>query len=160
MIDRTELSALLDAYDRGPKELKDAIAGMTTEQLHARPVPGKWSTHEVVCHLADAEILYADRMKRVISEKNPSFFAMDPDVHLAYLAVSQRDADDEVKLVELVRKQMSSILRTLRPETFLKEGVHSEDGPMSLETLLQRITGHIPNHVKHIVEKREALARA
>jgi hypothetical protein len=33
---------------------------MTREQLLARPVPGKWSTQEVVCHLADYEPIYAD----------------------------------------------------------------------------------------------------
>jgi hypothetical protein len=156
----SNIAELLSAYEQGPAELKAAVAGMTEEQLHARPVPGKWTTHEVVCHLADAEILYADRMKRVISENNPTFFAMDPDVHLAYLAVPQRNVDEEIKLVELVRRQMLNILKTLRREAYLREGVHSEDGPMTLETLLSRVTGHIPNHVKHIKEKREAIARA
>jgi hypothetical protein len=156
---KAKISELISAYERGPAELKDAVAGMTEKELHARPVPGKWSTHEVVCHLADAEILYADRMKRVIAERNPTFFSADQDVHVAYLAVPERNVDDEVQLVELVRRQMASILKTLRPEAFLRQGVHSEDGPMTLETLLERIADHIPNHVKHIKEKREALAK-
>jgi hypothetical protein len=155
----SRISELIAAYEQGPAELKAAVAGMKTKELHARPVPGKWSTHEVVCHLADTEILYADRMKRVIAERNPTFFSADPDVHLAYLAVPERNVDEEVQLVELVRKQMAHILKTLRPEALLREGVHSEDGPMTLETLLSRIVGHIPNHVRHIKEKREALAR-
>jgi hypothetical protein len=44
---------------------------MTRDQLLARPVPGKWSTQEVVCHLADYEAVYADRMKRVIALDEP-----------------------------------------------------------------------------------------
>jgi hypothetical protein len=41
---------------------------MDRSQLLARPIPRKWSTLEVVCHLADFEIVYADRIKRVIAE--------------------------------------------------------------------------------------------
>ena len=35
---------------------------------------------------------------------------------------------------------------------------HSTDGPLTLETLLQHITNHIPHHVTFIAEKRAALA--
>ena len=48
-----ELPQLTDAYLAGPPALRQAVAGMSREQLTARPVPGKWSTLEVVCHLAD-----------------------------------------------------------------------------------------------------------
>ena len=41
------------------------------EALKARPVPGKWSTLEVVCHLVDSEQAWCHRMKRVIAEDNP-----------------------------------------------------------------------------------------
>ena len=46
---------LIAEYLTGPGLLRRAVAGMTSDQLLARPIPGKWSTHEVVCHLADYE---------------------------------------------------------------------------------------------------------
>jgi len=153
----SELDDLLDRYDRGASELRAAVEGMTTAQLLARPIPGKWTTHELVCHVADAEMLYADRLKRVIAEENPTLMSLDPDAHVAKLALPVRDANDELALVELVRKQMGRILRTLRPEDFQRRGVHSEAGPMDLTTLLRRVTAHIPHHVAFIAEKRAAL---
>ena len=39
---------------------------------------------------------------------------------------------------------------------FERTGNHSEDGPISLELLLQRITNHIPHHIAFIEEKRAA----
>ena len=59
--DSNRLAKLLNDYIAGPEMLRHAVAGMSREQLLARPIPGKWSTHEVVCHLADCEILYADK---------------------------------------------------------------------------------------------------
>ena len=57
------LPHLIDTYLAGPALLREAVAGLNRDQLLARPVPGKWSTLEVVCHLADFEPVYADRMK-------------------------------------------------------------------------------------------------
>lgn len=148
---------LIADYEHGAQLLSQAIAGMTTEQLKARPIPGKWTTLELICHIADFEPVYADRMKRVIAEENPPLPSGDPDLFLKGLAYHDRDAQEEIALIDVVRKQMARILRTLPDSAFARVGTHSRDGALSLETLLKRITGHIPHHVKFIAEKRAAL---
>ena len=52
---------------------------------------------------------------------------------------------------------MAEILRELKSEDFQRMGNHSEAGPLSLETLLERIIGHVPHHVRFIEEKRKVL---
>lgn len=150
---------LIDEYLAGPGLLRRAIADMTREQLVARPVSGKWSTHEVVCHIADYEPIYADRMKRVIALKEPELLPGDPGLFAARLAYDQRNVEEELSLVELTRRQMARTLRVLGPEDFGRRGTHSRDGALTLEVLLQRITAHIPHHVRFIEEKRRALAK-
>ncbi len=145
-------------YLAGPQALQAGIAGMNEEQLDARPVAGRWSTREVICHIADCEIVYVDRMKRVIAETNPLLPNLDPDVFSAGLVYSQRHVEEELQLVETLRKHMGRILKTLDPSGFQRTGIHSTDGPLTLEQLLGRITGHIPHHLRFIVEKRAALA--
>ena len=49
---------LVADYEQGIADLRSAVAGMTKEQVLARPVPGKWSTLECVGHLADTEIAF------------------------------------------------------------------------------------------------------
>jgi hypothetical protein len=130
---------------------------MTREQLLARPLPGKWSTQEVVCHLADYEPIYADRMKRVIALEEPELLKGDPKLFATRLAYDHRDLEEELALIELTRKQMSRILRTLTLEDFQRKGGHSRDGVLTLEVLLQRITDHIPHHIRFMEEKRRAM---
>jgi len=149
--------ALIDQYVAGPGLLRRAVAGMTREQMLAKPIPGKWSTQEVVCHLADYEPIYADRMKRVIVLKEPELLKGDPGLFAARLAYDHRDVEEELALVELTRRQMARILRALKPEDFQRKGSHSRDGALTLETLLERITAHIPHHVRFIEEKKGAL---
>jgi hypothetical protein len=150
--------ALIDEYLAGPGLLRRAIAGMTREQLLARPVRGKWSTLGVVCHLADYEPIYADRIKRVIALEEPELPQGDPGLFAARLAYGRRDVGEELALVELTRTQVARILRSVKPEDFRRRGLHSRDGALTLEDLLQRITAHIPHHIRFIEEKRRALA--
>ena len=150
--------ALIEQYLAGPGLLRRAVAGMTKDQLLARPVPGKWSTQEVVCHLADYEPIYADRLKRVIAVEGPELLQGDPGLFAARLAYDRRDVGEEVALIEITRKQMARILRALKPEDFQRRGGHSRDGALTLEVLLHRITAHIPHHVRFIEEKRRAMA--
>ena len=149
---------LIEQYLAGPQLIRQAVSGMTDQQLDATPVAGKWSTRQVVCHIADFEPVYADRMKRVITENQPTFCGGDPDVFAAGLAYDQRDVEEELQLIEMVRRQMARILQTLSPADFQRIGNHSVDGPITLETLIQRITGHVPHHVEFIEQKRRAIA--
>ncbi|HEX6985628.1 MAG TPA: DinB family protein, partial [Planctomycetaceae bacterium] len=122
------------------------------------PVAGKMSTKEVICHIADFEPVYADRMKRVIAEDSPPLRGGDPDQWMKALAYDARDVSEELDLIDAVRRQTARILRAVPESAWGRVGVHSEAGPLSLEELLRRITNHIPHHVTFIEEKRRALA--
>ncbi|QDV66772.1 Putative metal-dependent hydrolase YfiT [Rosistilla carotiformis] len=148
---------LIDEYLAGGAQLRAAVTGLTSAQLDATPIPGKWSTRQVICHVADFELVYADRMKRVIAEQEPTFFAGDPDQFAAALAYDQRDAVEELQLVEAVRASMARILRTLDAADFQRIGNHNEAGPQTLASLLEKITHHLQHHVRFIEEKRAAL---
>ena len=156
--DPMQTTTLIDSYLAGPQLLRKAVAGMSQKQLLARPIPGKWSTLEVICHLADFEIIGADRIKRVIAENEPTLFGGDPNVFAVRLAYHSRQAEEELLLIETIRSQVARILRTLNPEDFRRRGIHSEAGPLTLEAFVQRSTGHIPHHVRFIEEKQKAMA--
>jgi len=61
-------------------------------------------------------------------------------------------------MIESIRKHVTRILRMLPSNAFQRKVNHSVDGPMTLRTLLQRITSHVPHHVQFIEEKRRAMA--
>jgi hypothetical protein len=151
------MNPLLGDYLVGPRALREAVAGMTRDQLVARPIAGKWSTLEVVCHLADFEPIMADRMKRVITHDRPTLLGANEDLFAAGLAYHERDLEEELRLIETTRSQMGRILGALPPEAMRRVGVHNERGELTLERLLQTAVNHIPHHLKFIAEKRKAL---
>jgi hypothetical protein len=148
---------LIDKYLLGPEILRRAVSGMSEEQLNLAPTPGKWSTRQVVTHLADFDLLYADHMKRVIAEDRPTLVDGDADAFAARLAYDKRDVDREIWMIKALRLHMAPILRSIDADDFVRIGVHQDDGPLTLCELLERVTDHIPHHVRSIEEKRRAL---
>ena len=153
------LGKILDDYLAGIQLLRAATADLTTEQLLARPIPGKWSTLEVVCHLADMEGVHADRMKRVVAEYEPTLLNADEDAWAAALAYQDRDVMEELAYVEATRRQMARILRALPESAFSRGGTHTVAGPKTLEQILVGTSQHLRHHVAFIHEKRRALGR-
>jgi uncharacterized damage-inducible protein DinB len=154
------LPQLIESYLQGPPALRQAVAGMSREQLTARPVPGKWSTLEVVCHLADFEPILADRMKRVLAEERPQLISADEKRFAAVLAYHDRDVEEELAIIEQTRRQLARILRVQPAEALTRVGVHNQAGPRTLEQLLTGAANHIPHHLKFILEKKRALGLA
>ena len=153
-----EISELLSDYSAGTAQLKEVLNRTPADAWDSIPIPGQWSIRQVLCHLADAEIIYADRMKRVLAEDNPTFFNADPDQFEAALYSQERDPTEEVSLIAAVRAHMFRTLSACDIEAYQRTGVHSTDGPMTLETLLERITQHIPHHIEFIKAKLAALS--
>lgn len=150
---------LLAAFKAGPAQLRDAIRGMTPNQLSARPIADKWTTQEVVCHLADFEIINAERIQRTIAEENPTVFDAHPDPRAERLFYDRRDCEAELQLIESLRRYHATILDALEPQQWQRTLVHSGDGPLTLRQLVERTTVHIQHHVRFIAQKRAAMAQ-
>jgi hypothetical protein len=148
---------LLSAYEQGVMALKTAVADMTPEEIAFRPSADKWNTHEVVCHLADFELINAERIKRVIAEDRPAFLNAEPEPFATNLAYSQRNLAQELSLISCLRQHVATILRSLRPEQWQRAGHHSTDGELTVAQLVRRVTNHIPHHIRFIEAKKAAV---
>jgi GNAT superfamily N-acetyltransferase len=151
---------LIADYEAGPGLLRAAVAGLTRDQLLARPIPGKWSSLEVVCHVCDSEQFFADRLKRTLAMSRPLLLGADPDHYSEGVRYHDRDLEEELALVALTRRQVARILRLVPAEAWQRTAVHNEGGLVTLRQLVLHATRHLKHHVRFIEEKRVALATA
>ncbi len=151
------LADLVAAYAAGPDLIRDAVEGMTRDQLLARPGPGAWSTLEVVAHLADFEPVYVERMKRVAAFDKPLLLEADENGFAARLGYHDRDLDEELAVLAATNRAFVRVLRTL-PETVLERpGVHTARGLLTFAQLLAGTTNHVKHHLPFVAAKRAAL---
>jgi hypothetical protein len=151
--------ALIDKYEKGGEQLLLAIRGLTREDLLAVPIPGKWSTQQVVLHLMDSDLIAADRMKRVIAEENPSLIGYDENKFATNLHYEDQDAATAAKILDMNRKLFAPVLRKLPDSTFERSGTHNERGKVTLLKLLESYAHHLEHHIKFIHEKRAAMGK-
>ena len=152
-----DIQDLIARYQAGPDELTQRVANLSATVLDAVPIEGMWSIRQVVGHLADAEIVYADRLRRVIAEDNPTLFDADPNFYVARLRYESKNIGEELGVISAIRASTARMLAARPVEDFQRTGVHSTEGPMTLEALLERIVEHLPHHLQFIDQKLAAL---
>jgi uncharacterized damage-inducible protein DinB len=148
---------LITAYERGIDDLRAAVAGMTTDQLRSRPIPGRWSTLEVVCHIADGEQFFADRMKRTAAMDRPLLIGTDGFRYPEALRYQEHHLNEELDLITATRRQAAHTLRLLAADAWQRTAVHSETGLVTLRQLLLHANNHLRHHLRFVAEKRAAL---
>lgn len=148
----------LQTYEAGPAKLRQSLAGLTEQDLSAIPAPdwnsGAWTIQQVALHIVDTDLVFADRMKRVIAEDNPALLAFDEQKWTAALHYPRQSIETAVQLLEGIRRQMASIFCQLPPSAFDRFGTHNTAGKKTLADLIRSAADHLDHHVKFIHAKR------
>lgn len=72
------MEKLIHKYKQDCMLLRDALEGLTEEELRFHPAPNKWSIHQIVIHVMDDEILSTHRLRKVLAEKEPLLLSERP----------------------------------------------------------------------------------
>lgn len=117
------------------------LAGKLTE----RPAPGKWSAAEIMCHLADCELVFAFRLRQTLAEDSPVIQPFDQDKWAApYPGIP---AELAMEMFRAARAWNLQLIRTAVPAAADRPVTHPERGQMTFTTLVETIAGHDLNHL-------------
>lgn len=153
-------TSLIDRYAEGGPLLQYATAGLPAEHEATRVGPGAWSLSEVVAHLLDADLVLADRMKRVISETDPVLQAFDENAWIERLDSRSMPIEEAVALFAANRRWITRVLHNCAESDFARSGVHTEAGRMTLAELLAKTVSHLDHHLVFLYGKRATLGIA
>lgn len=155
--DGSSPAELIAAYREGPARLRAGVEGLDASALRARPIEGKMSALEVVCHIVDCDQFLADRMKRTIATDRPLLLGVNGAAYLDALHYHERDVELQLRLLDVTREQMAADLDLLDAGAWAREAVHSELGMVTLRRLLAHAIRHLESHLATIAEKRAVL---
>jgi uncharacterized damage-inducible protein DinB len=150
---------LIEQFEAGSAKLRRAVAGLTKEEVQARPGPGEWSIQEVVIHLVDSDAIAIDRMKRMIIEDNPPLLYADESAYTKLLHCHEQSLEDALTLFEVGRRQFARVLRKLPDEAFRRKGTHNKSGEKTVGGLVANYVKHVDDHLKFVHAKRVNLGK-
>ena len=152
--------AMIDEYAAGGARLREAVAGLTSEELNAFPVPGTWSMQQICVHLLHSDLFAVGRMCQIVAEDVPLLMDWNENTFVARLRYDTLPIEDVLTCFDTMRRTMAATLRQLKDEDFARYGVHSKKGKMTLEEILLSYTNHLSHHLEYLKTKRELLAKA
>jgi uncharacterized damage-inducible protein DinB len=141
--------SVITQFLEGYEQLTKAIEGLSPEQMKLVIEEGKWTIYENVIHVVDAELVYAERIKRVIAEDAPVFLPFDQDLWTTQLNYHQSNIKDYLELFRLTRVTVASLLQEQDPSIWEKRGRKGAE-EITLKQLIEALIDHVQNHVRTI----------
>ncbi|MBI4588489.1 MAG: DinB family protein [Candidatus Rokubacteria bacterium] len=135
---------------RTARALTGVVRRTRRRLLTRRPKPGEWSATEVLAHLADVELAWGFRIRKIVSEPRPVLTAFDQEAWARALRYPRLDPRALFDTFRAVRDSNLRILRSLAPARRRRVGVHSEAGPIRLDQLVAHLAEHDLNHLNQI----------
>lgn len=111
---------------------------------------GKWSIRQILVHLADAESVLYDRIRRVISEPRQVIWAFDQEAWAENLQYDQYPLHLSKNLYAAVRDNIIYLADKHYLSLGSKEFVHSETGVRTLKDEFDKVAAHNLSHLKQM----------
>lgn len=147
----------LEVMDSQMAWLRSAVDGIDADALRTREAPGKWSIAAVLKHLADSEMVYRYRMRRIVAEPGFPIRGYDQDAWADRLHYHRCDPAESLDELEALRQMNLRWLRTLRDEELDRAGQHDERGEESVRLMLRLLAGHDLVHRQQIERIKRVL---
>ncbi len=176
------IPALIARYRRGIENYDRRVFRLGEAQLDQAFLPdagvGRWPARVLLGHLADAELCFVHRMRKVVAEENPILQGWDENAFIDAGIYSNTpgggtpgagpsgaggSADPEaaaarvaaslggfVAVVHTLRQWNGQWLETLDEGAFARSGMHTSKGPQTLKDILAYATWHLEHHARFL----------
>ncbi|MGO9325038.1 MAG: DinB family protein [Terracidiphilus sp.] len=130
----------------------DAIANclraIGPNRVDTPPAPGKWSAAEIICHLADCDLVFGFRLRQTLAENGPTIQPFDQDKWAANY--SRIPAADALAVFSALRNWNLRMIRDALPGAAARSMTHPERGTMTFQTVVETMAGHDLNHLGQV----------
>ena len=141
--------------EEAPVRLRQAVRGLSADQLRQPYRDGGWTLAQVVHHVADSHVNSYIRFKLAATADNPLITAYDEAQWAQFPDAVSVDVDVSLSLLDAVHHRWLVFLRSLDAGQFERTFQHSALGPVTLDRALALYAWHGRHHTAHITGLRE-----
>ena len=152
--DYQTLDALLTALSQSQEETLSYF-DLSDEDLAKTYAPGKWTVRQLLHHLADAETVLYERIRRGIAKPGQVVYGFDQDAWATNLAYDQRELSVDQAIYASIRRGVMTLATAYYETAGDNQYVHSQTGLRTVREEFDKVAWHNEHHLKQI---RQALA--
>ena len=147
---QTEQEQLAAQIREVPTTFHNVLRTDDDSAIRYRPETGEWSAIEVLGHMIDKMYHASNRVERVLNEERPLLLAYDQD---AEVRTHDYQSADPIVLQKALQQQcehFATIVVSIPSAAMQREGVHSENGVMTLRQCIQAPLNSVPEHLEQL----------
>jgi hypothetical protein len=157
MLTLSERNEYIQKIQQLPKKLETAVKGLNDAQLNTPTGEGKWTSRQIAHHIADANINAYARMKLIVTEEKPILKPYNQDQWAALADSINGPLDPTLDILKGLNERWSVFLRSIPETSWTREGIHLENGKVTLDDVLRMYSRHGETHVQQILSFRETM---
>ena len=138
-----------------PERMREAVAGLSDEQLNTPYRPEGWTVRQVVHHVPDSHLNSYVRFKLAMTESHPTIRAYDENLWANLDDARNAPIDLSLDLLESLHRRWVLFLRSFDEKDFERTFHHPELGSVSVDKNVALYAWHGQHHVAHITGLRE-----
>lgn len=148
----------LSLLEKTPFLLETMLRDLPEVLMRWKPKPERWSIAEVLGHLSDIEMVYADRTRRIVTEEAPMLQKYDGASTVVIGDYVRGSGSENLASFVQSRRATVILLRSIPADSGEREGTHSELGNFTLHQMLSEWASHDLGHLRQIAELYRARA--
>jgi uncharacterized damage-inducible protein DinB len=153
--ERAAMIAVLRAH---PKKLRDAVAGLSDEQLDTPYREGGWTVRQLVHHICDSHMYAYIRVKHALTEDD---YVIKPYHQTNWVNAPDGSLPVEYSLnvLDAVHEKWAKLFEGILPEQYHRGFAHPErpNADLDIRWLLGLYSWHGTHHIAHITKLRERM---
>ena len=142
-----QVPIIIDQLEKTPIVLRALLDHIPRHRYREQRLAGKWTLHEQVCHLVDAQDILVGRFKRFEREVNPHISAHDPAEDQDRDYYLDMDLDAALARFPRIRKDMVEMLRSYPDPYWTRAGSHDQFEPYNTQLLLNHCLAADYSHI-------------
>ena len=150
-----DLSSYLERLRTTARDLVSLVSGADPVAMRREPAPEEWSAATVVAHLADAELVWAVRLRLLVAEDRPLLSAFDENAWAERFGDLDEDPRESLQRWRALRESNLRLFDSLVDGEWERSGVHSQRGVLTVAGVVKLLAEHDRAHLDQI---RQALA--
>lgn len=144
-----ELLEAMNQFGSGYMLASEEQMNRLGHQIYA---PGKWTIHDIIQHIIDAERIFVYRALRFARKDNTKLPGFDENLFAASASASRRSLDGLLEEFAAVRNATICMFRSFDDEELMSTGI-SSNAEISVLALGFTLTGHVIHHMNVIQER-------
>lgn len=140
-----------------PRTFREVLRTEDDRAIRHRPADGEWSAIEVLGHMIDKMSHGYNRVERIVREERPFIPGYDQDAEVSDHGYQQADPAVLFDRLQQQCERFATLVAALPSSALQREGIHAENGPMTLRQYIQAPLKSASEHLEQLRAAQQAV---